>query len=167
MSAGLTTHSCCWRLWTHPSVAQQSLFFHRLLVWICLFIPVLSPSFVSHCLNLFPTTSYTQKNEKKTRYIISSFSAWVNYQEANEKKKVLLFPCRVQRIVLWTAPKALLILTCLFPQAYWFSNKVLLSVWSLGEVPVICILSWTRTSADLICVLFPVAQRKAVGMFRH
>lgn len=45
------------------------------------------------------------------------------------------------------------------------SNKVLLSVWSLGEVPVICIFSWTQTSAGLICVLFPVAQQKAVGMF--
>lgn len=75
--------------------------------------------------------------------------------------------CAAFSLVLRTESKALLILTCLFPQAYWFSNKVLLSVWSLGEVPVICILSWTRTSAGLICVLFPVAQQKAVGMFRR
>lgn len=80
---------------------------------------------------------------------------------------MLLFPSRVQRIVLRTEPEALLILTCLFPQAYWFSNKLLLSVWSLEEVPVICILSWTRTFAALICVLFPAAQQKAVGIFRH
>lgn len=156
MSVGLITNSCCLRHWNTLSVAQKS-FFHGLLVWICLFIPVLSVSFVSHSLNLFPTT-LTQKNEKKTRCIIFSFWAWVTYQAS--KQNVLLFPSRVQRIVLRTEPEALLILTCLFPQAYWFSNKVLLSVWSLGEVPVICILSWTRTFAAVICVLFPAAQQR-------
>lgn len=80
--------------------------------------------------------------------------------------KVLLFSSGVQGIVLSIEPKALLILTCLFPQAYWFSYKVLLSVWSLGEVPVICILPWMWTFAVSICVLFPVAQQKAVGMFQ-
>lgn len=55
-------------------------------------------------------------------------------------KVLLIFSSGVQGIVLSIEPKALLILTCLFPQAYWFSYKVLLSVWSLGEVPVICML---------------------------
>lgn len=157
MSAGSFTHFAVWGFELLRALPNISF-----LLWFCWFESVYSS------LSPAPASSPTA--------LTCSHQLWfLNTKERKENSVHNLFilgmsqlPSQCasdQRVVLRTEPKALLILTCLFPQAYWFSNKVLLSVWSLGEVPAICILSWTRTSAVLICVLFPVAQQKALGTF--
>lgn len=169
------SETCRGGSWSHTCAVggfqlHQTLLNVSLFLWFCWFEsvhPPLSWAPASSATALtcsqqlwFPNTKEWKENRVHNLFILhESMTKPVN-------KTLLFFSSWVQGIVVSIEPKALLILTCLFPQAYCFSYKVLLSVWSLGEVPVICILSWTRPSAVLICVLFPVAQQKAVGMFQ-
>lgn len=106
-------------MFKHLSIAQ-----HLFLLWFCCFDFVYSSlsrsaGFIRRCLNLFPTTVIPQHKRMKETLIEKHHLFILSMSQLPEQHYLnmlhFFFFSSIQRIVLWTHPKDVLILTCLFP----------------------------------------------------